>query len=421
MFALVDCNNFYVSCERVFNPKLKGKPVVVLSNNDGCAIARSNESKSLGVAMGAPWFQMKELAEQHSIIALSSNYTLYGDMSYRVMQNLRTYTDRVEVYSIDESFLEFDDHATYDDYEDLGQIIRLNVNQNLGLPVCVGFAQTKTLAKLANHLAKKKPEFNSVCNMDSISAEALLTYFSNMDIGEVWGVGSRYKHRLEFAKIKTVQDLKQANLNWIKKEFGVILGRTVMELNGVSCLKLEEFAEPRKEIVSSKSFGRAVLSKTELIEAVSTYTSRAAERMRLQGSLCNLVRVTLGTNRYDEEAQQYFPSVEVPLKSYTDDTKKLVAAAVFGLNQIFKPRMLYKNAGIGLMELIPSINRQDSLFEPFDHRASDLMKAIDRLNHKFGQDSIRIASSGLERGWETLFQFKTPNYTTSWNQIPTCK
>lgn len=421
MFALVDCNNFYVSCERVFKPILEGKPVVVLSNNDGCAIARSNEAKALGIKMGAPWFQMDEFAKEHDIIAFSSNYTLYGDMSNRVMQTLRTFTERVEVYSIDESFLEFHGHDNYESYNELGQIIKGRVKHNLGLPVCVGFAPTKTLAKLANHIAKKNPEFNSVCNLEDLTWEERSTRFKEMDVGEVWGVGSRFKERLAQNNIRTVEDLTNANRQWIRKEFDVVLERTVMELNGKSCLSIEEFTEPRQEIVASRAFSKLVYTKQDLLEAISTYVSRAAERMRMQKSLCKTMRVTLGTNRFDEAKPQYFPMIVVPLAAYTDDTRKLIAAASYGLDQIYKHGVAYKNAGIGLMNLIPEYNRQESLFEPFDHRSSKLMRTLDELNNKHGQDFIRVASSGLDRDWSTAFKYKSPNYTTSWSQIPTCK
>lgn len=419
MFALVDVNNFYVSCERVFDPKLEGKPVVVLSNNDGCAVARSNEVKALGVKMGAPWFQLQDLAKKHGIIALSSNYTLYGDMSDRVMQILKGYVPNVEVYSIDESFLQLDGlSGVYPCFTDLGQQIRGRVLQWTGLPVCVGMAPSKTLAKLANHLAKKNPEFNGVCDLTAMSLVDIDRYFSRLDVGEVWGIGRRLCVQLIALGIETVQDLRNADPKRLRDRFGVVMERTVNELQGVSCLALEEVSPPRKQIVSSRSFGQMVSTIDELRESVSSYMTSAAEKLRGQGSVCNLVQVFVETNRFREDHDQYNGSVTVPLTEATADTRRLTAAALYGLRRIFRPGYLYKKAGVILMEIHPEQVRQQLLFREEDPRSAKLMQAMDAVNGEYGRNTLFLGSSGIQKRWSAKFESRTPRYTTNWDELP---
>ncbi|GGI16482.1 Y-family DNA polymerase [Oxalicibacterium faecigallinarum] len=420
MFALVDVNNFYVSCERVFDPKLVGRPVVVLSNNDGCAVARSNEVKALGVKMGAPWFQMADLAKKHGIVALSSNYTLYGDMSDRVMQILKSYVPNVEVYSIDESFLQLDGlTSVYPCFTDLGQQIRGRVLQWTGLPVCVGMAPSKTLAKLANHLAKKNPEFDGVCDLTAMSLADIDRYFSKLDVAEVWGIGRRLCVQLIDLGIETVQDLRNADPKRLRERFGVVMERTVNELQGVSCLALEEVTPPRKQIVSSRSFGQMVTTFNELRESVSTYMTSAAEKLRGQDSVCNLVHVFVETNRFREDHKQYNASMTVPLTEATNDTRRLIAAATFGLKQIYRPGFQYKKAGVILMELQPAAVRQQLLFKEEDPRSAKLMQTLDALNGQFGRNTLFMGSSGIQHRWSAKFESKTPRYTTDWSELPT--
>jgi DNA polymerase V len=280
IFALVDVNNFYVSCERVFNPHLENRPVVVLSNNDGCAVARSNEVKALGVKMGAPWFQLAELAQKHNIVALSSNYTLYGDMSQRVMSILRDYSPNAEPYSIDESFLSLNGlGGIWPSASAMGQSIRHRVRKWTGLPVCVGIGPSKTLAKLANHIAKKQPQFNGVCDLASMPSAKVDSLLANIGVVEVWGVGRRIGLQLHAAGITTVQQLRAASPSWLRSKFGVVMERTGNELRGISCLALEEVAAPRKQIISSRSFGQMVHTLPELSESVASYMSIAAEKL----------------------------------------------------------------------------------------------------------------------------------------------
>lgn len=281
-FALIDGNNFYVSCERVFNPQLENKPVVVLSNNDGCAVARSAEVKALGVKMGTPWFQMQDLAREHGIIALSSNYTLYADMSNRMMSVLRQYSPHQEVYSIDECFLGLD--GMRQDLTAYGQTMRQQVRRWTGIPVCVGIGPTKTLTKLANHIAKKGAKWNGVCDLGALQEAALNDLLAGIEVGEVWGVGRRLREQLAEMNIHTVLALKQADSNLIRRRFSVVLERIVLELRGISCMELEQVAPDKQQIVCSRSFGMAVLTLAELGEAVSSYMTRAAQKLRRQSS-----------------------------------------------------------------------------------------------------------------------------------------
>ena len=421
IFALVDVNNMYVSCERAFNPRLRDRPVVVLSNNDGCAVARSNEVKALGVPMGAPWFQMRDLARQHGIVGLSSNYTLYADMSNRIMTILRTYSPNVEVYSIDESFLSLNGlGGLWASPTALGQDIRAKVAQWTSLPVCVGIGQSKTLAKLANHVAKKFPLFDSVADFTTMSDARAAWLLQRIDVGEVWGVGRRIGAKLRAMGINTVQDLKDAPPSTMRVHFGVVLERTCNELRGISCLELEEVAPPRKEIVSSRSFGAMVMTAAELGESISTYAARAGEKLRGQRSLCGAVHVFVQTNRFREKDEQYSNGITIPLIEPSADNRVLAGAALHGLAVIFREGFKYKKAGIMLMDLQPDTQRQGVLFDAAPDRARSVraMAALDALNERFGRDTVHLGSAGLVRRWAMLSENRTPRYTTNWAELP---
>ena len=411
--ALIDCNNFYVSCERAFNPKLHGRPVVVLSNNDGCVVARSNEVKALGVRMGVPWFQIQDLAKKHGIIALSSNYALYADMSNRVMSLLRRYSPNQEVYSIDECFLDLTDfeHIGLAAY---GQLIRETVLRHVGLPVCVGMATTKTLAKLANHVAKKRPEYNSVSDFTAMSGTALDELLVEIEVGEVWGVGPRITPRLGDIGIHSVLDLKRAPRARIRQRFSVVLERTVAELNGESCIAIEEVAPAKQQIMSSRSFGVPVFDLVELEQSVTSYTSRAAVKLRFQASLAGAVQVYIRTNPFREKDPQYSQSITIPISSPTSDTRLLVGAALAGLKQIYRPGFAYAKSGIVLMNLNPADRRVSTLFDdPVQLGRSDaLMKVMDRINRDFGMGAIRLLAEGDEQRWKMRTNNKSPCYTT---------
>ncbi|MEB0134573.1 Y-family DNA polymerase [Actimicrobium sp. CCC2.4] len=421
VFALVDVNNCYVSCERVFNPSLEGKPVVILSNNDGCVVARSAESKALKVAMGEPWFKLKDLAKQHGIIALSSNYTLYGDMSQRIMTVLRDYSPDVEVYSIDESFLGLNGlEGVWGTPTAMGQSIRQRVKQWVGVPVCVGIGHSKTLAKLANHIAKKRPAFDSVCDLTALSPHEQDGIFSTIEAGEVWGIGRRLSAQLQAAGIETVAQLRDASPAWIRSRFGVVVERTVNELNGLSCLALEDVAPTKKQIIASRSFGQPVLTIDELGESVASYMTRAAEKLRLQGSVCEAIQVFVQTNSFKASDRQYSNAVVVPLPNASCDTRLLIRAALFGLEQIYRPGYYYKKAGVILQGISSASVQQQSLFSTFGDgdKSEAMMRTLDGLNQRFGKGAVSVAAAGILNDWAMKRERKTPNYTTSWSEIP---
>jgi DNA polymerase V len=415
LFALVDVNNFYVSCERAFNPKLENIPVVVLSNNDGCAVARSNEVKALGVKMGAPWFKLKDLATERGIIALSSNYTLYGDMSNRVVSVLQEYSPDIEVYSIDESFLRVETVTRlHGDATVMGQTIRNRIRQWTGLPVCAGFGETKTLAKFANHLAKKNAVFNGVCDLTAMSATERRTWMTKIAVGEVWGVGRRIAARLETMGIQTVFDLVTSDIKAIRAQFSVVMERTVSELRGISCLELEDVAPPKEQIMASRSFGKMVHSIEELGEAVSWHIDRAAEKLRTQGSVAGAIHVFVQTNRFRESDRQYNGAVVVPLADVSDDTPTLTASALAGLRHIYRAGYAYKKCGVMLMQISAKAMRQETLFDDVAARtkSSQAMKVMDEINRNWGRGTLRTASSGIKKRWAMRSENRSPRYTT---------
>lgn len=416
MFALVDGNNFYVSCERVFDPKLEGRPVVVLSNNDGCVVARSQEVKALGVKMGVPWFQLKNLAKQHGIVAKSSNYSLYGDMSARMMAVLGRVSPDQEIYSIDECFLGMDGFAHLD-LADYGQRIRAQVRQWLGLPVCVGFGETKTLAKLANHVAKKRPGFDGVCDLAALSPAGRDALLEGIDVGEVWGVGYRGTPRLKALGIGNVKALRDADPTWLRREFSVVLERTVAELNGTPCIGLEEEAPAKQQIMSSRAFGAYVYDLAGLEEAVATYVGRAAEKLRRQGSRAGAVQVYVRTNPFKADHPQYQRGLTVPLAEPSDDTRLLARAALLGLKRIYKPGYAYQKAGVMLMDLTDASHMQAALFD-VDRGNPAVMRVMDRINAYWGRGTLRLAAEGVDPAWRMRRGMMSPCYTTRWSELP---
>ena len=424
LFALVDVNNFYVSCERVFQPKLEGLPMVVLSNNDGCAVARSAEVKALGIKTGTPWFQMEEIAKKHGIQAYSSNYTLYGDMSNRVVQVLRTFTPNLEVYSIDESFLRIETLLkSYSSPGDLGQTIKEKIKVTTGLPVCVGMGESKTLAKLANYLAKKHPQFAGVCDISRMPKEELYQWMTETPVGEVWGIGRQIAKRLQAMKIQTVFDLLQASPQLMRQQFGVVMERLCYELRGVSCLQLEEIAPAKQQIVSSRSFGQLVTSLTALTESVATHTARGAEKLRGQHSVTGALTIFIQTNPFKQNEPQHHQSILVPLSDPTDNTLTLITAAIAGLKQIYQSGFRYKKAGVIFSLLADKPTVQQSLFYDIDvkGKSAGLMKALDLINSRFGNAVIRSAATGTTQAWQMRSDKRSPNYTTRWDELPVAR
>lgn len=420
-FALIDVNNFYVSCERAFNPKLDHNPVVVLSNNDGCVVARSNEVKALGVKMGAPWFELKDLAKQHRIIAYSSNYELYGDMSERVMSILRDFSPHQEIYSIDECFLGVNSlDQLWSTYTDMGCAIRNRIKQWTGLPVCVGFGSTKTLAKLANHIAKKQPIFKGVCDLTSLSTAQMDDLFAAIEVGEVWGVGSKIRQQLNKAGIHTVKALRDVSPAWLKHQFGIVMERTHYELQGITCLSLEEVAAPHKQIISSRTFGKRIDTLPELSEAIAFHVGIAAEKLRKQGSICEAIQVFIRTNPFRSHDRQYSQSIALPLVEASADTRLLLKAALTGLGQIYRPQFAYQKAGVMLLGITSATIQQGSLFtaDSLSKQSINLMQVVDRLNQKYGKDTVTFFSTNQPKPWAMKRENQSPCYTTQWSDVP---
>ena len=414
--AIIDVNNFYVSCERVFNPKLENKPVVVLSNNDGCAISRSNEAKTLGIKMGTPWFKLKEFAKQENVTALSSNYTLYLDMSRRVMTLLSKFSPEQEIYSVDESFLDLTSFKSKDLIK-YGQQIKTKIKQWTGLPVSIGIGSTKTLSKLANHIAKKNSSFKGVCNLNVMDQDTLETWMSHIPVNEVWGVGRSLAPKLNQLGIISVLDLKLTDPDYIRQQFSIVLEKTVRELNGVMCMELKNIEEPNKEIMVSRSFGRRVKDKQELIEAITSYTSRAAERMRKQESVATSLYVYIRTSPHDNK-KQYANGVNIPLFQPSDDTMVLTNAALLGLDYIFREGFDYQKAGVTLCNLTSKHQKQGSLFNGTISHSR--MNVMDTINQRW-KGKLKLGSEGVTKEWEMKSQFKSRNYTTNWDQLLTVR
>lgn len=415
MFALVDGNNFYVSCERVFNPYLINKPVVVLSNNDGCAVARSEEAKALGIQMGIPWFQARALAKRHNIIALSSNYPLYADMSNRMMTMLGQFAPQ-EIYSIDECFLRFD--GLHTDLTVYSQIIQERIKRWLGLPVCIGIGSTKTLAKLANYLAKTQPHWQGVCNLNMLPETALNTVLSGIEVGEIWGIGRRMQKRLHDLNINNALALKHANADLIGRIFSVTAKRTIMELHGLSTLRLDEVIPARRQILCSRTFGAPVIHYQALQEAITSYTTRAAEKLRCQSSLAHTLHIYIHTNPHRKKDTQYRQGITVTLTEPTNDTIQLTHAGLWGLKHIYQTGYRYNKAGVILMDLIPTGMRQTALFTNNTDKNQILMETLDLINRRMGKDTLTLASAGTIKRWRAQQKHKSLRYTTIWKELP---
>ena len=418
VFALVDCNNFYASCEKLFDPKLASKPVVVLSNNDSCVVARSAEVKALGIPMGVPWFKIQQEAKRYGIVAFSSNYALYADMSNRVVEVLGQFTPNLEVYSIDESFLDLSGFQR--DRFEYGQTIRQRIQQWLGLAVCVGIAPSKTLAKLANHCAKKGlAGADGVCDFTTLPESDLTQLLANIDVGEVWGVGRKLEAQLKAMEIKTVLQLREASPALIRAKFTVVLERTVRELRGVSCLALEEVVPDKQQILCSRSFGQAVYDRDPLAEVVASYVARAAEKLRQQGSLAGALSVFIRTNPFNPKEPQYQRTLTLPLPEATSDTRELVYWASHLLKRLYRPGYAYQKAGVMLSELRPAALAQGSLLAAVDpDRSQNLMATLDAINQRWGRGTLKTAAEGVTQPWQMKRQRLSPRYTTDWAGLP---
>jgi len=411
VFALVDCNNFYASCERVFDPSLKHRPIVVLSNNNGCIVARSNEVKALDIPMGVPYFEQKALIKKHNIAVFSSNYQLYGDMSQRVMDSLRWFAPDIEVYSIDEAFLRLDHLQPRDLYE-YCKTIRAKVMQWTGIPVSIGIGPTKVLAKVANRVAKKETGV-----FDLRKRETQDAILQTLDVKKLWGIALRWAERLNRIGIHKASELRDANPHIIRKHLSVVGERILRELRGQSCLGLEE-VEPRKNIMSSKSFGNLLTEKQPMQEALANYAARACEKLRQQNSRAQAVYVFVQTNNFRETDAQYSNGITCALTVPSSDTRTIIEAARFGLNRIYKPGYRYKKTGVMLLDLIPASQEQKHLFADSNQRHADrLMATVDRINEDLGPDTLFFGAEGIHREWKMRCGSRSPRYTTQWDEL----
>ena len=417
-FALVDCNNFYASCERVFDPRLIGRPLAILSNNDGCVIARSEEVKRLGVPMGAPAHEHKATFEKNGVVVMSSNYALYGDMSARVMETLRPNVPVMEVYSIDEAFLALEDWQGVE----FARELRSRVRQWTGIPVSIGIGPTKTLAKMANRLAKKTPELGGVLDLETVrDIDELL---ARVPCADIWGIGKRLAVRLAARGIRTACDLKYGEAAWVRKTLGVVGERIRLELQGVSCLALEEVPAPKKGIASAKSFGRPVESLRELEEALATYTARAAEKLRSGRLLARQVHVFVATNPFSAHQPQYSAGAQTSLVRPSNHTPDLIAAALELLREIYRPGHQYKKTGIFVTDLIAESDLQPDLFDAAPEAAGrvwELDRIVDGLNRKLGRNAIRYGSMGVKSRWVMRQERRSRKFTTRWDELPVAK
>jgi DNA polymerase V len=434
MFALVDVNNMYVSCERVFRPALNGRPVVVLSNNDGACIARSNEAKDLGVGMAQPWFQVRHLEREAGLTALSANFELYGDMSSRMMSLAAEYAPRQEIYSIDECFLDFG--GVPGDLAAIGRDLRARVLKWIGLPTSVGFGATKTLAKLANHVAKtadRKPgsyprELAQVCSFGDLSPQQLEAVMAATDVGAVWGIGRKTTERMNAGGIRTALDLVRADATSLRRQFSIVAEKTVLELRGTSCLDVNDAPAANQQIMCSRSFGAPVTDLPDLIEVVSQFTSQVARKLREQDSVAGAVHVFIATSPYRKADQQHAPSATLPLSSPTADTRELVRASVRALRGIYRPGFNYAKAGVMLVDLQPKDCDQTTmdLFAPESeapasaHGRTSLMSAMDALNERFGRNAVTVGVAERRTGPNTHASKqdrRSPRYTTRLDEV----
>jgi len=414
--ALVDCNSFYVSCETLFNPKLKNKPVVVLSNNDGCIISRSNESKALGIKMGEPYFKEKDIIVKNNVQVFSSNYSLYGDISRRVMRTLKRFNSEIEIYSIDEAFLDLSNFSN-DEVEDVGHEIRNVVLKWTGIPTSIGIAKTKTLSKVANHIAKKKQ--SGVVSL--IGIENIDPILEKVEINDVWGVGKQLTKFYHKSRIYNAKQLKNVSNTWIKKSSNVLSSRTAMELRGVSCIDLETTSSKRKSCVVSRSFGQRVENFQELKEAIASYSLNASEKIRSESLVTKSITVFIRTSPFQSRFGYYSNSKTIDFPIATNNSIEIVKAALNGLETIFKNGYRYQKAGVMLSRLSDSAGGKNLFSSEKDEKINSLMKSIDNTNYRYGRSTLSLASAGVQKRWNTRRQHYSKIDTVDFYCLPTIK
>lgn len=416
LYALVDCNNFFVSCERVFNPKLKDRPVVVLSNNDGCVVSRSNEAKKLGIPMGEPFFKLRDLVQYNGLIALSSNFALYGDLSARVMSIITHFFPEVAIYSIDEAFIDLTTlQRSYNIVQyciDLGQ----KIEQYTGIPVSIGIAKSKTLAKVANHVAKRR-DLPRVFYLDS--AQKTHETLAKFNISDVWGIGRQLEKRLNAMGVYTAAELLQLPDPVVQTNFNVVMQRTILELRGTSCIELRSGEANKQQIMVSRSFGQRVTEIAYLQEALATYTSMACEKLRAQGSIAGGIYVFLHTGLHGTPESVYKNSLYLKLPQRSADTRQIIHWAKLGLQQLFRPNFRYQKVGIILCDLSSAQDMQIDLFGHNDlQHSEELMNLVDTINQRFGRSTVQFAAAGLEKSWRVQSARRTDGFTASWQELP---
>lgn len=418
-FALIDGNCFYCSCERVFRPSLKGKPLIVLSNNDGCAISRSDEAKAIGVKMGDPWFKIRHLENTRGLVAMSANFPLYGDMSDRMMTVIGRFSPRQEIYSIDESFIDLS--GFQQDLAEYGQRIRAEVLRDTGIPTCVGIGSTKTLAKLANHIAKKQPQWKGVCDLTRLNRYELAALMQNIEAKEVWGIGRRVSRRLADMGVYNVLDLAKLDPDIARAIFSTVTSKTIQELRGISRLELEEMVVPKKQIIASRSFGVAMVGMAELQSALSQFIAMACHKLRAQDSIAGSMQIFITTSPFDQ-GRQYGNSRMVVLPCPTADNLIFTKYALKALDAIWRPGYKYKKAGVMLMEIVPSQPVQGELCfgDPGQEKRAQLMTTLDEINARFGRGTLKTGSIGFhdKEHWYMRQERKSPGYTTNWHEVP---
>ena len=414
--ALIDCNSFYVSCEKLFNPKIRKKPVVVLSNNDGCIISRSNEAKALGIKMGEPYFKEKEIIVKNNVQVFSSNYSLYGDISRRVMRTLKRFNSDIEIYSIDEAFLDLSNFSD-NEIENVGHEIRSVVLKWTGIPTSIGIAKTKTLSKVANHIAKKKQ--SGVVNL--IGIENIDPILEKVEINDVWGVGKQLTKFYHQNGIYNAKQLKNKSNTWIKKNSNVLSSRTAMELRGISCIDLETMSSKRKSCVVSRSFGKRVENFQELREAVAGYSLNASEKIRSESLVAKSITVFVRTSPFQNRYGFYSNSKTIDLPIATNNSIEIVKVALIALEAIFKNGYRYQKAGIILSHLSESNNNKNLFSSEKDEKINILMKSIDNTNYRYGRSTLSLASAGVHKKWKSKRQHYSKIDTADFYSLPTIK
>lgn len=415
MFGLIDCNNFYVSCERIFNPSLNGKPVVVLSNNDGCVISRSEEAKSLGIKMGEPFFKLTSYIKKSGLICYSSNFPLYGDISARVMDTLRRETPGIEIYSIDEAFMDLRG-VCEKDARLLGKSLVSKIRKEIGVPISIGISKTKTLAKIATKMSKKYPATMGFCLI--IREEQIAKVLSGFPVEDIWGVGRAYSKMLNQSGVDTAADFLKKSDKWVRQKMGVTGLKCWRELGGTPCISLEESVPDKKQICTSRSFSYDIFDIEEILKAIATFSSYSAEKLRRQNGVCREAIVFLLTNPFREGAEHHNQSVLVTFSDYTDNTLKIASNACYAVREIFREGYGYKKCGVILSSIISKSENIPSLFTPHEElfRESALMNVLDEINEKYGKSSIVTAAAGVER-IRANQNLLSKRYTTSWDDI----